>query len=348
MASSGRHGTKAVVVALVANSAMAGAKLAAFLATGAVSLLATGAQSAADAGSQGLLLLGGRRSRGSGDAGGPFGQGREHHFWPFVGAIALFLLGSLYAIDQGIGQLRDPEPLSDPEWAYGVLGLGIVIQALGLRAAATGADQVRGRAGWTRFVRNAPSPELPVTLVTHIGSLVGLVLALGSVITAELTGDPAWDGIGALAVGALLGLVALALLVEMKSLLIGETATRRDVEAITAAIEVDPAVRRLIYLRAQQMGPGGLLVGAKVELDHTLTFPEVCEVVHRIERNVRANVSTARTMYIEPAVPDERRAAPAVGTHEPGHEVPSEIRARLEAEARKGTLGENIPVEPDL
>ena len=228
-----------------------------------------------------------------------------------------------------------------------MLVFGLVVEGLSFRTAVKQANEVRGRSRWTTFIRNARAPELPVVILEDAGALTGLLIALGAITAADVTGVEEWDGIGTLAIGILLGIIAIVLVVEMKSLLIGESATRKDTEAIRAAIDIDPAVRRLIYMRTQHIGPEELLVGAKVELDHTLTFPEVAEVVNRIERNVRANVPIARIMYIEPDVTDERRAAPTIDEHEPGHDVPPEVRARLDAEARRGGLGEGIPVEPD-
>jgi len=333
---------------MLANGAIAVAKFVAFLVTGASSLLAESIHSVADTGNQGLLLLGGKRAKKDADVEHPFGYGRERYFWSFVVAIVLFLLGAVFAIYEGIHKIEHPEPLSSPEWAYGVLIFAIVVEGLSFRTAIVEANKVRGRASWVQFIRNAKSPELPVVLLEDSGAMAGLVIALAAVTTSEVTGEPIWDGIGTLSIGILLGIIAVILIIEMKSLLIGESATKRDVEAITAAIEIDPAVRRLIYMRTQHQGPEELLVGAKVELDHTLSFPEVCEVVNRIERNVRANVPMARIMYIEPDVTDERRAAPTIGEHEPGHDVPPEIRERQAAEARKGAIGEGIPVEPDL
>jgi divalent metal cation (Fe/Co/Zn/Cd) transporter len=186
-----------------------------------------------------------------------------------------------------------------------------------------------------------------VVILQHLGAVAGLLVALGAVATAEATDDAGADGIGGIAVGALLGITALVLVVEMRSLLIGRSGTRKDVEAITAALEIDPAVRRLVSLRTQHQGPDELLVGARVELDHELSFPEGTEVVHRIERNVRRAVPVVRAMFIEPDVADERRAAPAVEHHQPGHDIPPEVRARLDAEARRGALGEHIVVEED-
>lgn len=335
-----------MLAAMAANAAIAVAKLAAFLVTGASSLLAESVHSVADAGNQALLLLGGRRARKDADELHPFGYGRERYFWAFVVAIVLFTLGSVFAIYEGTHKIQHPEPLSDVRWAYGVLGFGLLVEGLSFRTAVRQANQVRGRSRWTTFIRNAKAPELPVVILEDAGALIGLVLALASVATADITGVEEWDGIGTVAIGVLLGIIATVLVVEMKSLLIGESATRRDAEAIRAAIEIDPAVLRLIHMRTQHQGPEELVVGAKVELDHTLTFPEVAEVVNRIERNVRANVPLARIMYLEPDVTDERRAAPTIEEHVPGHQVPPELRELLDTKARRGGLGEGIPLEP--
>jgi divalent metal cation (Fe/Co/Zn/Cd) transporter len=105
------------------------------------------------------------------------------------------------------------------------------------------------------------------------------------------------------------------LAVEMKSLLIGESASRKQVEAIRAAIEIEPDVIQLIHLRTLHLGPDELLVGAKVELLHDLTMVEVADAIDRIERNVRANVPEARVMYIEPDIHHDHRARSYVEEH---------------------------------
>ncbi|HEX7130985.1 MAG TPA: cation diffusion facilitator family transporter [Iamia sp.] len=347
MAAGGEHGTKAVVAAMLANGAIAIAKFVAFLVTGASSLLAESIHSVADTGNQGLLLLGGKRAKRAEDEEHPFGYGRERYFWSFVVAIVLFMLGAVFAVYEGIHKIQHPEHLESPIWAFGVLGFAIVVEALSFRTAIVEANKVRGRASWTQFIRHSKSPELPVVLLEDSGAMAGLVIAFAAVTTSELTDEPIWDGIGTLSIGILLGIIAIVLVIEMKSLLIGEAATKKDVESIRAAVEIDPAVQQLIHMRTQHQGPEELLVGMKVELDHTLTFPEVSEVVNRIERNVRRAVPMARIMYIEPDVTDARRAAPTIGEHVPGHAVPEEIRAKQKLEADRGALGVGIPVEDE-
>ncbi len=253
----GGESTKAVLAAMAANAAIAVAKFAAFLVTGASSLLAESVHSVADTGNQALLLLGGKRAKKDADELHPFGYGRERYFWAFVVAIVLFTLGSVFAVYEGIHKIQHPEPLEDVRWAYAVLAFGILVEGLSFRTAVKQANEVRGRSRWTTFIRNAKAPELPVVILEDAGALIGLVIAMAAVTTAEVTGVDEWDGIGTLAIGVLLGIIAIVLVVEMKSLLIGESATRKDTEAIRAAIEIDPAVRRLIYMRTQHHGPRG-------------------------------------------------------------------------------------------
>jgi cation diffusion facilitator family transporter len=303
---------RAIVAALLANLAIAIAKFAAFLATGAASMLAEAVHSVADTGNQGLLVLGGLRARREPTPEHPFGYGRERYFWAFVVAMVLFSLGSLFAISEGIQKLHDPHELASPGWAIGVLLAGILFEGLSLRTAMREANRVRGDAGWWAFVRRAKSPELPVVLLEDLGALVGLGFALLGVGLAVLLEDPRFDALGSVAIGALLGVIAFVLAVEMKSLLIGESASAGNRMAIRLAIETMPQVRRLIHLRTLHIGPEELLVGAKLELDSELRFPEVAEVINAVESSIRSRVPVARVIYLEPDVdrtPAERPGA---------------------------------------
>ena len=63
-----------------------------------------------------------------------------------------------------------------------------------------------------------------MVLLEDVAALVGLVLAFIGVGLAALTGNGVWDGIGTIAIGALLIAVAVILIIETKSLLLGESA----------------------------------------------------------------------------------------------------------------------------
>ena len=299
----GGHGTKAVVAALLANAGIAVAKFVGFLITGSGSMLAESVHSVADSGNQALLLLGGRKARKAPTAEHPFGYGRERYFWAFVVAIILFSLGGMFATYEGIEKIRHPHELESITVAIVILLVAIVLEAFSFRTAVIEAKKVKDpQMSWWSFIRRSKNPELPVVLLEDFGAQVGLVLALVALVVADATGEPVWDGVGTLAIGLLLIVIAVVLAIEMKGLLIGESASAGDLEKIAAAMEIEPSVQRLIHMRTQHIGPEELLVGAKLELVPDLSVAEAAEAVDRIEASVRRAVPIARIMYLEPDV----------------------------------------------
>ena len=292
--------TRAVLAAFMANLGIAIVKFLAFLFTGAASMLAESIHSVADTGNQGLLALGGRSGRRPPTPEHPFGFGRERYFWAFLVAVVLFTLGSLFALFEGYQKLRHPHRIESPGWAFGALGVAIALESWSLRTAVREADKVRAGQSWWGFIRRSKSPELPVVLLEDVGALLGLACALIGVSLAVVTGQSRFDAIGSVAIGLLLGVIAVTLGTEMRSLLIGEAASRAEVAAIRAALLDGISVRRLIHLRTLQLGPDELLVGAKVELDPALSLVEVARVIDEAEGRVRASVPAARVIYLEP------------------------------------------------
>lgn len=298
---------RAVIAALLANLAISITKFVGYGMTGAASLLAEAVHSVADTSNQALLLFGGSRAKREATPEHPFGYGRERYFWAFVVSMLLFSLGSLFAIYEGVDKLRHPHAISSPAWAVGILLAAMVFEALAFWNAAREAQKVRGKTSWWAFLRRTKNPELPVVLLEDSGALLGLVFALVGVGLAAATGDPRYDALGSVAIGLLLGAIAVFLAVEMKSLLIGESAGHTEREHIVAAIEADPAVVKLIHLRTQHLGPEELLVAAKVGMPPGASFAEIAENIDRIEAAIRQKVPIARVIYVEPDVYDSAR-----------------------------------------
>ena len=293
---------RAVFAALLANLGIAIAKFAGFAVTGSSSMLAEGVHSVADTGNQLLLLLGGRRSRQAPDDEHPFGYGRERYFWAFVVSIVLFALGSVFAIFEGVEKLLHPHTVESPGVAIAILLVAVVLEGFSFRTAVHESNPLRQGASWAQFIRRAKAPELPVLLLEDSGALVGLVIALTCLLLTVVTGSPTWDGIGSTLIGLLLGAIAIVLATEMKSLLIGESASDDDQQAIRAAIEDAPRVLGVIHLRTEHLGPEELLVGLKVDFDPTLTFAELAVAIDDGEQRIRTAVPSARVIYIEPDV----------------------------------------------
>ena len=304
----GDGGTKAILAAFLANLGIAIAKLVGFVFTRSSAMLAESVHSFADTGNQALLLVGGRSAQREATREHPFGYGRERYFWAFVVSVVLFTLGSVFALYEGISKLRHPHELDSPQWAIGILLGAIVLEGFSFRTAVVAANPLREGASWWTYIRKSKSPELPVVLLEDLGAMLGLVIALVAVLLALVTDDPIWDGAGTVAIGALLGVIAVVLAIEMRSLLIGESASTDDREAIIEAIEGAPHVERLIHIKTQHLGPDELLIAAKVAFPPALSFQDVATAIDELEANIRQRIPYARAIYIEPDVDRDRNA----------------------------------------
>ena len=301
MAASGSR--KAIMAALIANSGIAVAKFLGFLVTQSSAMLAEAVHSVADVSNQGLLLLGGRRSRREPTATHPFGYGRERYFWSFVVSVVLFSLGSAFAVYEGIEKVRHPHEIHSVGLALAILGTGIVLESWSFRTAIVAASPERRGLSWRKFILQTRNPELPVILLEDAGALFGLIIAAASVSLSAATDQPRWDGGGTILIGLLLGVIAAVLAREMKSLLIGESADDGDRKAILAAIGETPGVSSVVHLRTQHLGPDEILGGARVAFDPGLDVAAVAAAVDEVEERVRAVVPAAHPIYVEPAHP---------------------------------------------
>jgi cation diffusion facilitator family transporter len=295
------------VAALLANAGIAVAKFVGFLITGSSSMLAEAVHSVADTSNQGLLLLGGRTARRAATQEHPFGYGRDRYFYSFIVALLLFTLGSVFALYEGIHKLESHEPLTSPIVAVGILVVAIVLESFSFRTAIHESRPLKGSGTWWQFIRQSKVPELPVVLLEDFGALIGLVLALLGVGLSVLTGNSIFDAFGTIGIGILLGVIAIILIVEMKSLLVGEGAARPVLSKIVSALEAGE-VRRVIHIRTQYMGPEELLVAAKIALEPGLPLADVARNIDAAEARIREAVPEARIIYLEPDL-DRARVA---------------------------------------
>ena len=290
---------RAIIAALLANAGIATAKFIGFAITGSSSMLAEAVHSVADTSNQSLLLLGTRTARRRPTDVHPFGYGRDRYFYSFVVALLLFSLGAVFALYEGIEKLRHPHELTSPIVAVVILVVAIGLETYSFRTAIVESARVKGDVSWWGFIRQAKTPELPVVLLEDAGALLGLVFALAGVTLTMITGDPEWDAVGTVAIGVLLGVIAIVLIVETKSLLIGEGANPAVLDTIVAEL-TGGRVQRVIHIRTQYLGPEELLVAAKIALMPELSTAEVAAAIDEAEARVRAKVAEARLIYLEP------------------------------------------------
>ena len=144
-------------------------------------------------------------------------------------ALVLFSMGGLFALYEGIEKVRHPHEVSHlPRRHRHPPRSPSSSRPVSLRTAIKEARHSKGAAtaSWWTWLRQSKQPELPVVLLEDIGAEIGLFLALGGVLLAHFTDEPRWDAVGSIAIGVLLVVIAIVLAIEMKGLLIGESAIR--------------------------------------------------------------------------------------------------------------------------
>ncbi|MBA3453354.1 MAG: cation diffusion facilitator family transporter [Deltaproteobacteria bacterium] len=294
------EGASHIVRALVANFLIACAKgVGAFL-TGSGAMLAETLHSLSDCVNQGLLLLGLKQAKKLPDERHPLGYGRTLYFWSFMVAMLLFLGGGAYSIYEGIHKLQSPEPISSPYIAVIILSFGFAIEFWAMLGVIKVANQRRGKTPFMQYLKQTKDSDVVVIFGEDFAAVVGLGLALIAVILAWVTGNPRFDSIGTLAIGTVLIGVAIFLAVEVKSLLLGESADPALFEAIKETAAEDPRIVKVLRALTVQQGPGEVMLACKLQFKDDLTTQALVGSINEFEQRLQKRVPDIRWCFVEP------------------------------------------------
>lgn len=296
------HSTSHIIQSLVANALIAVCKGVAAVLTGSGAMLAETLHSAADCGNQLLLLMGVKRAQKAPDAAHPLGYGRALYFWSFMVALLLFSGGGVFSIYEGIHKIMAPEPVEKVLIGLAVLGVSIVIEGAATISNIREINKRRGDKPFMRYVRETKDSDLIVVFGENGAATLGLLFASAALGIAHVTGDPRWDGVGSLVIGLVLVGVAVFLAVEVKSLLVGESADPEIEKATREVISVHGKLHEVLNIITVQQGPGEVLVALKVRLAPGLSCEEVCGAINDFEVALKAKRPEVRWLFVEPDV----------------------------------------------
>jgi cation diffusion facilitator family transporter len=289
---------RTILYALFANLAIAVAKTAAAIFTGSSAMLAESIHSYADSGNQGLLLWGLRRAKRPPTPDYPLGYGKAVFFWSFIVALVLFSLGGLFSLYEGWHKLAHPEPLSYAWVAVGILVFALAAEAVSLRACLQEVNKLRGSRSLWRWFRESRHSELVVVLGEDLAALLGLALALAAVLATIATGDPVWDALGSMAIGVVLIVVAIGIAVEIKGLLIGQSAEPETEARLREFLQRREDVDKVYRILTLQLG-ASLMVAVKASMrGHTAA--ELVAGINRCEVALRAEFPEIQWLFFEP------------------------------------------------
>lgn len=290
---------KAIFYALAANLGIAVIKYVAAAFTGSGSMFAEAIHSTADCGNQLLLLFGLRESRRPATALHPMGAGREINFYSLIVALLLFFVGGAFSVYEGIHRLIAHEPLQFVYAALAVLGVSVVLEALSLRGALRVIRaQYPGKPLW-RWFRETRESDLLVVAGEDIAALAGLAIAFVAVLMTVITGNPAWDACGSIGIGFLLMLIAALVAREVKSMIIGESASPEMRREIDAFLRARPEIHAIINLITLQWGTE-IVVAVQAEMIDYEESRAMVDAINRIEADLQSAYPQVRWVFFEP------------------------------------------------
>jgi cation diffusion facilitator family transporter len=290
---------KAVYAAIAGNLAIAAIKFIAAAFTGSSAMLAEGVHSLVDTGNGALILLGLRLSRRPADARHPFGHGKELYFWTLVVAIIIFGVGGGISFYEGIRHLREPGPVENLAWAYGVLAASFVFEGYSWMVAVREFRREVAGQPWLAAIRASKDPTNFTVLFEDTAALLGLVVALAGVYAADRFGNPYLDGVASIVIGVILAAVAVFLAAESKGLLIGEAVDAEISASVRKIAEGEPRVRRALRLLTMHLSPQEVLLALELEFQPGPSAADAAAAVERIDRAIRAAHPEIKHIFIE-------------------------------------------------
>lgn len=288
-----------MIAALIGNSLIAVAKFVVGFLTSSAAMIAEAFHSVADSGNQVLLLRGIHVSEKAPSVRHPFGRGKEVYFWSLMVAVMLFVAGGVLAVQRGVDAIQHPHVISSFTPNYLVLGVAILIEAFSFRVAFKHFNAVRGSRGMWRSIRETKDSALLVVLLEDSAAMVGILFAVFGLAVAQASGNVIWDGIASIAIGILLGGVAVLLATETKQLLIGEAADRHDRAALRMAVLSLPKVENVGRLLTMHMGPEEILVNLEVDFVDGMADHDVEQAIDDIESEIRKVLPRASNIFVE-------------------------------------------------
>ena len=298
------HGTGHIIQSLLSNAAVALAKFVAAFITGAGAMLAEAIHSTADCANQILLLIGVKLARKRPDATHPLGYGREVYFWSFMVAMLLFSGGGVFSVYEGVHKLLHPEPVEHVLAAIAVLAFSLLVEGGSTWSNIKELNKRRGQTPFFRHLRETKDSDLIVIFGENSAATLGLLLALGALLLAWITGDGRFDGLGSLLVGFVLIGVAIFLSIEVKSLLVGESADPVIEKAVREVAARHESMTEVLRVLTVQQGPGEVMLAMKIRVREDLSSVQVATAINEFEADLQKRHPEIRWCFVEPDLGD--------------------------------------------
>jgi len=292
-----------IYTALAANLLIAVTKLVAAVFTGSSAMVSEGIHSLVDTSNEVLLLLGISKSQKPADEARPFGYGRELYFWSFVVSLLFFALGGGFSIYEGIEHLMNPEEVRNPIWNYIVLGIALVFDGISFITAIKEFKRQRGDTPFWKAVHDSKDPSTFVVLFEDAADVIGILIAFTGILLGQLLQNPYLDGIASIMIGLLLTAVAILLVRESRSLLMGETPPQEELQSVIQIAESDPMVNTITQHLSTYLAPEEVILVLKIRFIPQAGNAQITDAINSIRTAVQNRYPHYKQLFIEPVAP---------------------------------------------
>jgi cation diffusion facilitator family transporter len=300
MSSKSESSSSHIIQSLVINLLIAVSKAFAAFMTRSGAMLAEAIHSFSDCANQILLLIGVKQGQRPANAKHPLGYGRAVYFWSFMVAMLLFSIGGMFSIYEGIHKFNNPEPIENIGWGVGILIFSICLEGYAMLSNIKEINIRRGKNSFVKYLRDTKDSDLVVVFGENSAAVLGLIVAIAAMLLSYYTGNGRYDAMGSIAIGVILILVAIFLSIEVKSLLIGESANETIMESLNEIIAKHTEVEKLLRCITIQQGPGEVLMCMKIKCRQDLSALDLSKLINKLEEEIRAQSPEVIWIFVEP------------------------------------------------
>ncbi len=267
--------------------------------TGSVVMIAEALQGLADLAASGFLLIGLIRSRKPSDQQHPFGYGRELYFWTMLSGVLILGVTSTMSIYFGWQRINNPLPIYNINIAFVVLGLSALTNGYALSLSARRLLKGRSVLRIRKIFVNSSLIETKTAFVLDLMGALAAIFGFLSLVFYQISGNLLFDGLGAVAIGTLLAIFGVVLIIPIRELIIGQSASEEVESKIREATLMQPEVKEVLDLKTIHIGSEKLLVNAEVNLKSNLTTKDIEGIIDRIKANIKKEVPSVKHIQVE-------------------------------------------------
>lgn len=267
--------------------------------SGSVIMLTEVLEGISDLVSSSFLIIGFYRSSQKEDNIHPFGYGTEIYFWSLLAALVMFGLTSSLSFYFGFQRVLDPKPISNIGITLVVLIIATITNGYAFILSLLRLLRRRPIKHIVRIFFRSSLVETKTTFTLDLMGSSSAILGTIALWVYLVTGDERFDGIGAMLIGIVLAVMAFFLILGIRDLLIGKSASKETEDKIINAALLIDEVEDVLDIKTMHLGTDKLLVNLYVHMESKLATRELEQLVDKIEDSVRKEVPSAKYVQVE-------------------------------------------------